>query len=118
MISFLKSLSFTLALSVVASCNGPVRPSKDQLSVDVANAIAVCSSGIEIEDSVSAELSSNLASILEDEASVNARAEIASRIRGIVFTPEVLSDPEGQASYEVYTNCVTGQLGRYLPEEA
>ncbi|MCR8826960.1 hypothetical protein NTA49_10465 [Photobacterium sp. TY 1-4] len=104
---------------LVAACNGSEdRISNDDISRDVATSIALCSSGIEIEDSVRAELNADLRSILEEGGgSLDAEAAIASSIRGLVFTPEVLSDTEGQKSFEIYTKCVTDNLATYLPDQ-
>lgn len=111
------SLIASFGLSLLAACSGGGTLSTSDISRDVANAIAACSSGITMSQSVSLQLRTDLTNILEGPTSVDLRAEIADSIRGLAFTPEVLSDAEGQASYQAYTACVTGQLDRYLPAE-
>ena len=78
---------------------------------NVKNAIALCSSGVEISQSARASLSTQISKILSEPKSVSAEVEVKEAIRGIAFTGEALSSPEGVQAFEAYTACVNRYLG-------
>jgi hypothetical protein len=81
------------------------------VSDDVKNAIALCSSGVEISQSARANLSAEISKILSGPQSASVEVEVKNAIRGIAFTGETLSTPEGVQAFEAYTACVQQSLG-------
>lgn len=100
-----------LSVLALASCG---EPAEDQLTSDVKNAVALCSSGIEISKTAEAKLVANIKGILQGEQSLDASAEISSAIRGIVFTPEALENENVLKAFQTYDACVRSDLSSYL----
>lgn len=99
-----------LIVSIGAACT----PVDDQLSSDVKNAIAVCSSGLSISSEARLELSTRVKEILEGGDTAQASAEISNAIRGIAFTEEGLANENVLKAFETYNSCVQSDLSAYI----
>ncbi len=96
---------------IIAGCSNTSLTPRDR---DVRDAIALCSSGVELTQSATAKLTSDITEILGSSEPGEASVEISSAIRGIAFTEEGLKDENVLNAFKTYNACIQSGLSEYL----
>lgn len=107
----LKGIIPLMCVALIGGCETPKGSS--EITTSTKNAIALCSSVVQVSDSATLKLEAGLAEALEGESSISVAAKIESAVRG-VFTEETLKTETGAQAFDSYLSCIKLQLQAYI----